>query len=26
MGFNAYSAKADNKKASVSYDERAMEK
>jgi len=26
MGFNAYSAKTDNKKAPVSYDERAMEK
>ena len=26
MGFNAYSAKADKKKTSISYDERAMEK
>jgi len=26
MGFNAYSAKADNKKASVSYDDRVIEK
>jgi len=26
MGFNAYSAKADNKKASIKYDDRAVEK